>query len=333
MKTNSAKTRPTGGRFAALIQATVVCTLLGATVGSGCSIRRMAVNKIGDALASGGATYDSDEDIELVGQALPFGLKLIESLLEESPRHRGLLLTACRGFTTYSYAYVEHDIDAVAERDLAAAARIRARARKLYLRARRYGLRGLEAAYPGITERLQRDPAAALVTTKEKHVPLLYWNAAALGLAISVSRDDAEMLARLPEVEALLGRALQLDEDWNEGALHEFEVTLASARPGTPDYERIDRHFERALALSGGKRAGLYVAYAEAASYQRQNRAEFKSKIEQALALDPDQHEELRLANLVAQRRARWLLAHVDDLILDLRAEDRKADDSKGNKQ
>ncbi len=208
MNNNANKTTSSGSGLRALKPTIFLCCALVVTVGVGCSIRRMAVNKIGDALASGGATYDSDEDIELVGRALPFGLKLIESLLEESPRHRGLLLTACRGFTTYSYAYVEYEIDAAAERDLAAAARIRLRARKLYLRARRYGLRALEASYPGITEGLERDPAGALSTTKKKHVPLLYWNAAALGLAISVSRDDAEMLARLPEVEALLGRAL-----------------------------------------------------------------------------------------------------------------------------
>ena len=64
-------------------------------VTSGCSIRRYAINQIGDALASGSSTYASDEDLELVGEALPFGLKLIESLLAESPKHKGLLLAAC----------------------------------------------------------------------------------------------------------------------------------------------------------------------------------------------------------------------------------------------
>lgn len=42
----------------------------------GCSIKRMAVNRIGNALASGGSTYERDEDLELVGDALPFGLRL-----------------------------------------------------------------------------------------------------------------------------------------------------------------------------------------------------------------------------------------------------------------
>ena len=78
----------------------LLALLAGTTLG--CSIRRFAINKIGDAIASGGTTYDSDEDIQLVGDALPFGLKPIESLLAEVPRHKGLLLAACQRFTTYS---------------------------------------------------------------------------------------------------------------------------------------------------------------------------------------------------------------------------------------
>ena len=58
------------------------------TVLAGCSVRKFAVTKLGDSLANGGATYASDNDPEFVGQAVPFGLKLIEGLLAESPDHR-----------------------------------------------------------------------------------------------------------------------------------------------------------------------------------------------------------------------------------------------------
>ena len=65
-----------------------------AVVGSGCSVKRMAVNKVGNALAGSGTTFASDDDPELVKAAVPFSLKLMESLLNESPRHEGLLLAA-----------------------------------------------------------------------------------------------------------------------------------------------------------------------------------------------------------------------------------------------
>jgi len=287
---------------------------------AGCSMRRFAVNRIGDALAAGGATFERDEDVELVGDALPFGLKLIESLLAESPRHSGLLLAACRGFTLYAYGCVQQEADRAAEQDLERGNRLRERARRLYLRAGRYGMQALEQKYPGIGRRLETDAAAAVRAVRDpKHVPLLYWNAAALGLAISASRNDAAMLARLPEVQALLNRALELDESWNQGALHEFQVVYASTRPGVAaaELDRLRKHFERAVELSGGRRASAFVGYAESVLVRQQKRAEFKELLERALAIDPSQEPDFRLSNLIAQRRARWLLARADELFLE----------------
>ena len=123
--------------------------------------------------------------------------------------------------------YVHHEVDVSAVRDRARARELRERARRLYLRAHAYGLRGLERSYPGIADDLFSNPVeAASRVTRSKHVPMLYWSAASLGLAISVSRHDATLLARLPEVDALLGRAFALDESWKRGTLHEFEVVL-----------------------------------------------------------------------------------------------------------
>jgi hypothetical protein len=68
-----------------------LAVVFGAMLLCGCSIKRMAVNKLGDALAAGGTTFASDDDPELVKAAVPFSLKLMESLLAESPNHLGLL--------------------------------------------------------------------------------------------------------------------------------------------------------------------------------------------------------------------------------------------------
>lgn len=304
-------------------KAALVILVVFATALPGCSIRRFAISKVGDALSSGGSTYESDDDLELVGEALPFSLKLIESLLAESPRHRGMLETACKGFATYSYIYVEHESDLIADEDLYRALELRERSRRLYFRASRYGMRGLEVAYPGISAHLPGDPHRAVEVVREADLSLLYWNAVALGLAISASKDDAAMLARLPEVEAMLGRALELDETWGDGSLHELHLTLAVARPGSPDYEELAAHFERARTLSDGTHAGLFVTYAEAVAVPRQDVAQFRSLIGQALAVDPEAHEEVRLANLVARRRARWLLRQIADLFLDVNSPER----------
>jgi predicted anti-sigma-YlaC factor YlaD len=280
----------------------------------------MAVNKIGNALASGGSTYETDDDPDLVGDALPFGLKLIESLLAESPKHRGLLLAAASGFTEYSYAFVNQRADETAAENLERSNALRARARRLYLRAHAYGLHGLELRYPGISAALDSEPANALARIRKQDVPLLYWTTASLGLAISTSKDNPEMIAQLPAVDAMIHRLTELDESWGQGSVPEFLISVEGTRTGAKPaekQEKMRRYFDRALGFSKGVRAGLYLSYAENASVPAQDRAQFESLLHRALEIDPDQRPEGRLANLVAQRRARWLLGRIDELFLD----------------
>jgi predicted anti-sigma-YlaC factor YlaD len=285
---------------------------------SGCSIKKMAINKLGDALSGSGTGFASDDDPELVKAAVPFSLKLIESLLAESPQHKGMLLAACSGFTQYSFAFVNQDADELEDTDIAAATRMRVRAKRLYLRARGYGLRGLEVKHPGFEQALRKNPKAAVKSATASDVPLLYWTAAAWGSAISVSKDDPALVSDQIIVEALIDRALELDEDFDRGAIHGVLISYEMARQGVQGDPalRSKKHFDRAMKLSGGKLASPLVSFAESVSVQNQNRAEFQALLDQALAINPDAVPESRLQNLVAQRRARWLLSRVDDLII-----------------
>lgn len=272
------------------------CILLAAL--SACAIRQEIVNRIGDAVAQGGSSFAADDDPELVRAAAPFSLKLIESLLQESPRHPGLLLAAARGFTQYAYAFVAQEAEEVEDSDLARSVRLRERARALYRRARDYGRRGLSEA--------PDDPA------------LLYWTAVSSAAFIGLSKDVPEDLAGLPQMEALIARALQIEESFDRGAIHTFLIGYEMARPGAgPDAElAARRHFARAVELSGDAAAPL-VALAEAVCIPRQRRAEFEGLLERALRIDLDRDPESRLANIVAQRRARWLLSRAGQFFLD----------------
>lgn len=290
-----------------------------AAAGAGCSVRRFAINQVGNAIAGSGTTFASDDDPELIEGAVPFSLKLIESLLAETPRHRGLLLAACSNFTQYAYAFVAQPADEMEDVDLDKALAARLRARKLYLRARDYGLRGLELRYPGFSERVRRDPKGAAAAAKASDVPLLYWTAASWGLAISLSKDVPDLVADQPQVEALIDRALALDEKWDAGAIHGFLITYESSRlggEGTAE-QRARRHFARAMELTGGRLASPLVSLAEAVSVEKQDRKEFEALLQKALAIDPGARPEWRLNNLIAQRRARWLLKRAGQLFLE----------------
>jgi predicted anti-sigma-YlaC factor YlaD len=297
--------------------AAAVCVLL---LSAGCSIKKLAVNKLGDMLASSGSTFESDEDPDLVAAAIPFGLKLYEGLLAESPKHTGLLLAAASGFTEYSYAFIDLKAEEAKEESVDKANALQERARKMYLRAHGYAMRGLEVKYPGFGAALDNDAVTALKRVRKTEVPLLYWSAASLGLAISTSKGSPEMIGQLPLVEMIVNRIVELDETFDSGAVPEFLITLEAARSGVKleDMEAAMRkHFDRAIEISKGKRAGTYVSFAENADEPAQNAAEFKAMLEKALAIDVDADPTTRLANVVAQRRARWLLAHQSELFLE----------------
>ena len=290
---------------------------------AGCSLNKLATRKMADTLAAGGSVFSSDDDPELVKAAVPFSLKLMESLLEELPKHEGLLLAASSGFVQYAFAFVEIEADEVEAFDFAKASQMRARAVRLYLRARDYGIRGLEVRHKGLEKRLRADPRSALSSAKAADVSFLYWTAASWASAIALSIDNPDLLAELYLVEALIDRALGLDESYDSGAIHSFLIAYEMVRvegEGDP-VSRARHHYDRALELSEGRLASPMVTYAQSVAVQEQDYASFRRMLDRALSIDPDLVPEARLLNLIMQRRARWLLSRADELFLGVPAD------------
>ena len=285
---------------------------------NGCAVQQYAINRVGDAIAGGGDTFASDNDPDLIRDASPFSLKMMESLLAENPRHRGLLLAAARGFTQYAYAYVQQDADEREETDVAMAYAERERAGRLYLRARDYGLRGLSLEQLDFFVQLRADPQATVKKVKPEDIALLYWTGVAWAAAIAAGKDDPYLVADLPAVAALIMRAYEIDETFDNGALHVFLISYEMSRSAVSKgaAQKAHEHFDRAVELSAGLQAAPYVALAESVMVQEQRRDEYVQLLNQALAVDIDQRPDWRLANLIMQRRARWLLAHADQYFI-----------------
>jgi predicted anti-sigma-YlaC factor YlaD len=285
----------------------------------GCALKRVAMNSVADSLSRNGDTFAADNDPELIRAAVPFSLKLVESLLVELPRHHGLLLTACSGFTQYAYAFVESDAEYIKDSDYRGFERLQDRSRTMYLRARDYCLRGLELKYPGIEVRLASGRADAATAVRKADVPLLYWTAAAWGKAVAISLDRPALMNDLPAVRLLLHRALDLDASFNRGALHDVMIAIESvpeAMGGSP--ERARAHFERSVALSNRQSAGPYVTFARSVLLPAQQREAFVEMLMQARRIDVNSDPSLRLANILAQQQAQFLLDHLDDLFLSI---------------
>jgi len=308
-----------------LILATVAAFTIFGT--SGCSIRTYALKSVANALSGPGGNYGTDDDPELIKNAAPFGLKTMEQLADSLPDHRPIRLAMASGFSQYSYAFVNEDADRLADKSLPQAQVAWLRARRLYLRARDYALRGLDIAYPGIEKALRGADQAAwkasLEKTTKEDVPYLYWAAASWGLAVSTAKDDPNLIGDLPVIDVIMSRAQTLDEEYDNGAIHEFYVAFDAGRPesqgGGPT--KAKQHLDRALVLNKGYKIGAVVSYAEAVLVQQQKKKEFVEMLKKIVATDvyadDPNWKKNRLGNIVALARAKWLLSKQNDLFAD----------------
>ncbi|MFP4492042.1 MAG: TRAP transporter TatT component family protein [Spirochaetaceae bacterium] len=313
---------------------------------SSCSINRMATRMTANALTSeGGSTaFASDEDPELVADALPFGLKMYESLLAQLPEHEGLLLTSAEGFVSYAHGFIFSPSQRLSHREGERKKEMRQRAQKMYIRGRDYALDLLELRYPGFKEAVREEEFAEnLLQTEEEDVEALYWAAAGWMGAISTAGLDLSMIMELTKPVALMARAFELKPDYNDGAIHTFLIQIYGAVPdpsmlyGTTETggyvkEVLEGHYKknlssipegtegparyhmmRAIDLSKGELAAPYIAFAGSFSVDNQDAAEYQELLEKALAIDPENRPEDRLANILDQRTAEWMLEQIEE--------------------
>jgi predicted anti-sigma-YlaC factor YlaD len=61
---------------------------------------------------------------------------------------------------------------------------------------------------------------------------------------------------------------------------------------------------------------GPYISLAMGIARAKQDRGEFEKLLNQALEVDPEKDPANRLIIILGRQRARWLLDHIDDLIV-----------------
>jgi predicted anti-sigma-YlaC factor YlaD len=293
-----------------------------AFLGSACSINRMAVNAVADALTGEGGSevFTADSDPELVGGAIPFAIKMYESLLSQAPDHQGLILTTGSLFVMYANAFVQGPAEFLPAIQYEERESAMKRAKLLYLRGADILQGGLEKKYPGTGAASAESGTLApyLDKMKKADVPLLYWTAAAYLSAYSLDPFDFPLSRKVADALACIDRAYALDPDFNRGALDDFYVLALASLPDTMggDLSRVETHFQRSLEKSGGLLAGPYVSYAQAVAVPAQDYAVFKEFLETALTLDVDADPPNRLVNIISQRKARALLDNAENLFI-----------------
>jgi predicted anti-sigma-YlaC factor YlaD len=244
---------------------------------------------------------------------------MYEALLDQQPNHQGLILTTGSLFVMYANAFVQGPAEMLPRTQYRERREERERAKHLYLRGVEILRSGLDKKYPGFNNAGGEEKFDAyLAKTKKEDIPLLYWTVAGTLAAYSLDPFNLELGMRIPELSAMMRRAYELDPDFNNGTLDDFFVLLYASLPPTlgGDKSRADAHFRLAIEKSKGLSASPYISYAQAISIPAQDYDTFKQCLEAALAVDPDKDPANRLVNVIARRKAQYLLDNASDFFL-----------------
>jgi predicted anti-sigma-YlaC factor YlaD len=287
-----------------------LCSLLSLS----CSVNTLVANAL---TGEGGSTvFTGDPDPELVGDALPFAIKMYEALLDSTPNHQGLMFMTGSLFVMYANAFVQGPAEMLPLEEWQTKDEELVRAKRLYLRGSDILYDALEAKFRGFKRAAAQEGNAPgslqpfLKKCKKKDAGVLYWAAAGGMAAYSIDILDFDLNARIPEWTAMVQRAYELDPDFGGAALDEFFILFYAALPDLlgGDKERAEYHYRRALEKTGGNSAGAHISYAQMLCIPAQDYETFKNCLEKALAIDPDADPSTRLVTVINQRKARWLL-------------------------
>ncbi len=288
-----------------------------------CSVEKLALKKAAGML-SGSSSVDvftSDNDPDFVADALPFAIKLYETLLASLPGHDGLRLRTGSLYIMYANAFVQTPADMTPRREAETRDALLARAKNLYLRGRDILFVALEKKNPRVFRQLKdRQFEAAMAPFGREDASLLYWTALGWMAAFAVDPFDMTLGQTVPRTKAMIERVAALEPGYGNGSLDAFYVGYYGSLPGYlgGDAAKAREHFARAQAVAGGSDTSSLLALATTVSVKEQNAAEFKELLERVLAFDPESSPPNRLVNTLNRRKARWLLDHIDDLFIEM---------------
>jgi tetratricopeptide (TPR) repeat protein len=192
------------------------------------------------------------------------------------------------------------------------------RARVFYLRAKEYGMRIL-MKNKKFKEAMDGDITAfreAVNTFDKDDVPAIFWTAFSWGSYVNITRTDVAGLADLSKVNALIEFVAEKNPSFYYGGAYLFLGTIEGSTPkslgGNPD--KAKEYFEKCLALNGGKFLMTQLYYARTYAVATQDQPLFESLLKKVEEASPDILPEARLANIIAKKKARKLLAQSNEL-------------------
>ncbi len=318
--------------------------LFGVAAVTGCGdtgpLQHAAAGTTAQLLAMAQPALNMESDYELAARAIPGALKTIEGfyVADESPILREILT---EGYCQYATAFVEDEWEvAKFAKNLDAIDEQNERASKMFARCLNYALvdlpKGTEKDLFGTPEQSNKRIAGMGLANR---TPFM-WAIVGLGGMVNHNLTRVEMLSMLPTVKAGLERVIAIDTAQRgeiDGTKHvpcDAPCTVRLALPHIAlglvysgasvqfggDPKRAGDEFQIALRITAdkehpdGRMLLARTLWAYRVGLQTNDRKLFHDQLVKVLETDPAIWPEQRLANEVAQRRARRYLRHEKDL-------------------
>ena len=242
-----------------------------------------------------------NNDLATVESGAPAYMLMVDSLLYRDPYNDSLLRAASTIYTAYTDVFVKD----------------KTRAKKLTDKALNYAFRAMCARRSDMCSLRQSSFQKFenfISKLNVKDVPVLFTLGSAWAAWIQTHRDDWNAIAEISRVEAIMQRALELNEFYQDGAAHLYLGVLSTLLPaamgGKPDVGRS--HFERALEISQQKNLMIKVIFARQYARLVFDRKLHDRLLQEVLKAEPDARGYV-LNNTLAQQEARELLDSAED--------------------
>lgn len=241
-------------------------------------------------------------DPELIREAIPSALLILDGLLETDPDNYDILVLASQGYSGYAMAFVE-DNDPE-------------RAKKLYLRGKEYGLRAMRLSKKFRKAMDINQPfEEALKKLDKEFVPAMFWAVSNWAGYINLSRKDTSALFDIPYVTALMDRLRELNPDYFYGGVYLLYAVYYANQPaltgGGP--EKALAEFERAKKAGNGKFLLTHVMFARYYAAQIKDEALFDAELKKVLETPSDVLPDAVFMNEVAKIKAKNLIKRRDE--------------------
>ncbi len=297
----------------------VLTGALALTLSTGCSFKKMTAGMTVSVAKDASVGLEQESDYELAEAAGPGNLKFIEGLYFIVPDNPDLLEMLARGYASLSFAFLEDRAsEARANGDEKLSDKLTERAVGLYERGARYGMKllGMKRGFDAAWEKGGAALEQKLVEFGKDEAGALFWTAYAWVGAINLAQDRVENLVMLPKVVQLLNRVVVVDEAYLFGTAHivlgGYHMSLPKLLGGKP--EKAKEHFEKGIAISGGKALLGKVLYAHLYAARTNDRPLFDKLIKEIEEASLDDLPGARLSNVIAKRKAARLKKRTEEL-------------------